>query len=82
MLIYTCQPVTYIDSKGQRVTSERAYLTPEVLARPNLKVATGALVTRILFDTTQKTPRAIGIEFQDKSGVTFVAKAAKEVVLT
>lgn len=63
------------------MTAERAYLTPDVLARPNLKVATGALVTRVLFDTTQKTPRATAVEFQDKSGATFVVKAAKEVVL-
>ena len=74
--------VTYVDQKGQRVTSERAYLTPQVLARPNLKVATGAYVTRILFDTTGKPIRATGVEFRDKSGAVFVAKAAKEVILS
>ena len=73
--------VTYITPKGTRSTAEGAYLTPEVLARPNLKVATGARVTRVLFDKSSGTPRAVGVEFTNKTGQTFVAKALKEVVM-
>lgn len=75
-------PVTYITPEGRRATAELAYLTPEVLARPNLKVATGARVTRILFDHSEETTRASGVEFTDNSGTKFVAKALKEVVIS
>ncbi|GJE96200.1 GMC oxidoreductase [Phanerochaete sordida] len=74
--------MTYIDPKGRRSTAETAYLTPEVLARPNLKVVTNARAQRILFDTSSSTPVATGVEFKDKSGDTFVVKALKEVVLS
>ncbi|OSC99871.1 GMC oxidoreductase [Trametes coccinea BRFM310] len=74
--------VTYITPKGRRVTSEYAYLTPEVLSRPNLKVVTGAHVTRILFDTSGPTPRAVGAEFTQQNGEKFRVKARKEVVLS
>ncbi len=60
---------------------ETAYLTPDVLARPNLKVATGAFVNRILFDGNQDAPRAVGVEFNDKHGGTFRVKALKEVIV-
>ncbi|TDL25641.1 alcohol oxidase [Rickenella mellea] len=75
--------MTYIDSKGCRVSSESAYLTPEVLERPNLKVAISASATRILFDTSGPVTRAIGVEFaRDGSGPRFRARAAKEVILS
>lgn len=74
--------VTYVDSKGERVTTETAYLTEDVLARPNLKIATNATVTRILFSETSETIRAVGIEFVNKEGSRFQAKALKEVVLS
>lgn len=74
--------VTYITSQGRRATSELAYLTPEVLARPNLTVATSARATRVLFDHSTGTPRAAGVEFSDPSGSKFVAKALKEVVVS
>ena len=74
--------MTYIDPKGRRSTAETAYLNPEVLARPNLKVVTNAWAQRILFDTSSGTPVATGVEFKDKAGDTFVVKALKEVVLS
>ena len=74
--------MTYINSKGKRVTAESAYLTPDVLARPNLKIATHARVQRILFDSTSGTPVATGVEFKDRAGKKFMAKARKEVVLS
>ena len=73
--------MTYITPGGQRVTSESAYLTPKVLARPNLKVITHAHVTRVLFDQSGPSPRAIGAEFTRRDGDTFQVKARKEVVL-
>lgn len=73
--------VTYISSNGKRATAETSYLTPEVLARPNLKVATNAVAHRVLFDTSSDIPRAVGVEFADRSGVKFVVKALKEVVV-
>ncbi|KAI0783981.1 GMC oxidoreductase [Irpex lacteus] len=73
--------MTYVDKQGRRVTSESAYLTPEILERPNLKVATGAYVNRILFDLTVSPIRATGVEFRDNTGATFISTARKEVVL-
>ncbi|KAI0091018.1 GMC oxidoreductase [Irpex rosettiformis] len=68
-------------TKGRRVTSESAYLTPDVLARSNLKVATGAYVNRVLFDGVGSSVRAVGVEFRDATGAVFSCKARKEVVL-
>ncbi len=45
-------------SRGRRLSAARAYLHP-VLSRPNLRVATSAQTTRILFSGT----RATGVEF-------------------
>jgi choline dehydrogenase len=60
---------TFIDPKGQRSSLATAYLTPEVLQRPNLYVACNALVTRVLFDQlTGKEPTAIGVELQARRG--------------
>ncbi|KAG8932436.1 hypothetical protein FRC01_013909 [Tulasnella sp. 417] len=56
-----------------------AYLTLEVLARPNLKVVCGAQVTKIRFNDAK---RAIGVEFgEKKDGPIYVAGARKEVIL-
>jgi len=79
--------VTYIDSKSTRVTTESAYLTDEVLARPNLKVVTNARVTKVLFDTSGGIPRATGVEFASKThagkvGPKFHARATKEVIVS
>lgn len=73
--------VTYITPQGRRATAELAYFTPDVLARPNLKIATNARVTRILFDNSNEVPRAVGVEFTDKPGSKYVTKALKEVIL-
>ena len=73
--------MTFIDSAGKRVTTERAYLTDEVLARPNLKVATNASVSRILFESSNGSTRAIGVEFVGAGGAKYQVTALKEVVL-
>lgn len=82
-------PVTYIDSNGTRVSSESAYLTDEVLSRPNLTVAIYAHTTRILFSEPENgVPRAIGVEIASTKDrdVTEPKKykvfAKKEVVLS
>ncbi|KAK0498897.1 hypothetical protein EDD18DRAFT_1154306 [Armillaria luteobubalina] len=71
--------MTYIDQNRQRVSSESAYLTPEVLARPNLKVAVNSHVTRILFDEK----RAVGVEYANfENGPRYRSRARKEVILS
>ncbi|KAG9042583.1 hypothetical protein FS837_010675 [Tulasnella sp. UAMH 9824] len=67
---------TYIDPQGRRVSTEAAYLTREILARPNLKVVCGAQVTKIRFDGSK---RAIGVEFAEKrDGPVYFVGARKE----
>jgi GMC oxidoreductase len=73
--------VTYIDSRGRRVTTESAYLTPAVLSRLNLTIAVNASVTRIIFDTTGPNPRAVGVEFSSRDRLRFRVRAKKEVIL-
>jgi choline dehydrogenase len=73
--------VTYINSRGRHVSGESAYLTPNVLSRPNLKVAIHTRVTRILFDTAEGKPKAVGVEFGNtREGPRFRSRARKEVI--
>ncbi|KAL4255840.1 GMC oxidoreductase family protein, partial [Pleurotus pulmonarius] len=81
--------MTYIDSNGTRVSSESAYLTDEVLSRPNLTVAIYAHTTRILFSEPENgVPRAIGVEIastKDRHATEpkkYKVFAKKEVVLS
>jgi choline dehydrogenase len=77
--------VTYVDKNHKRVSAESAYLTPDVLARPNLTVAINATATRILFETPAATgkPRAVGVEFGRVEGQkTWKAWAKKEVIVS
>lgn len=76
--------MTFIDSKGRRVTTENSYLTPDVLGRPNLRVVTSATVTKLIFDTSETggQPVAVGVEFTSShDGPRFGARARKEVIL-
>ncbi|KZV93791.1 alcohol oxidase [Exidia glandulosa HHB12029] len=73
-----------IDHRGQRSSTESAYFTPEVLARPNLHVLTGAHVTKILLaqDHTTGGKRAIGIELASaRDGPRYRVRARREVIL-
>ncbi|KAB8211088.1 hypothetical protein P875_00022168 [Aspergillus parasiticus SU-1] len=74
---------TFIDPTGQRSSLATAFLTPEVLARPNLYVACNSRVTRVIFDLiTTKEPTAIGVEFKtSREGERFQVHARKEVLL-
>lgn len=60
---------------GRRCGNAAAYLRP-ALARPNLRVETGALVSRIVFDGTQ----AVGVEIV-RNGARRVVHAGREVLL-
>jgi choline dehydrogenase len=77
--------MTYIDSKAERVTSETSYLTPDVLARPNLTVVTNAQVTKIVFNKNGEDTVATGVEFIENTVLpskTFKVYCRKEVVLS
>jgi choline dehydrogenase len=60
---------------GQRCSAAVAYLH-SVMNRPNLRVETGALTTRVLFEGN----RSVGVEYR-QGGETKVAKAVAEVIL-
>ena len=62
--------------RGRRLSAARAYLHP-VLSRPNLKVITGAFVTKILF----AGQRAVGVEFTHGKGAVRRARAG-EIILS
>ncbi|PPQ83095.1 hypothetical protein CVT25_003799 [Psilocybe cyanescens] len=76
-------PVTYVDKNRERSSSEGAYLTADVLARPNLVVAINATVTRILFKRDVESTVATGVEFSNsEDGPRFQASAKKEVIIS
>jgi len=62
--------------RGRRLSAARAYLHP-AMGRPNLRVETGAFVTRILFEGR----RAVGVEYSRGRGPVRQVRAA-EVVLS
>ena len=64
-----------VGTDGRRSSAANAYLRT-AMGRPNLKVLTHALATRILFDGR----RAIGIEYE-RGGQVRRASAAREVIL-
>ncbi len=64
-----------IDKRGRRASASRAYLRP-AMKRPNLKVETGALTTRVLFEEG----RACGVEFSQEGQLRRV-RARREVIL-
>ncbi|KAL1758856.1 GMC oxidoreductase [Schizophyllum commune] len=86
--------VSAVDPKGNRSSAATGYLSPGVLARPNLTVAVGAIAEKILFsisddgqssasDEKQGGLRATGVVLSNKASVTKYAVAArKEVILT
>ena len=62
--------------RGKRCSAASAYLKP-ALARPQLKVETRALVTRIVFEGR----RAVGVEYLQR-GKLHVVRAEREVILS
>ncbi|WP_374453524.1 GMC family oxidoreductase [Phenylobacterium sp.] len=61
--------------RGLRWSAARGFLKP-ALARPNLRLETGVLVERVLFEDR----RAVGVRFR-RGGRTFEARAQGEVIL-
>ena len=52
---------------GERFSAAKAYLTPH-LSRPNLQVITNALTTRVLTESMDGQPRAVGVEYRADGG--------------
>ncbi|KAJ6452033.1 GMC oxidoreductase [Mycena vitilis] len=74
--------MTYIDAKGTRVSTQSAYLTPEVLKRKNLSVLTHASVTKIILESTSGSTCAKAVEVSpDQGTLKLQIKARKEVIL-
>ncbi|KAL5492912.1 hypothetical protein ACEPAI_4360 [Sanghuangporus weigelae] len=75
--------LTYIGRRGMRTTTETAYFSADVLARPNLTIVAHAQATKILFDTSDGKKRAVGVEFARSNGSPrYRVKARKEVILS
>lgn len=53
------------------------------MSRPNLKIAVGQTVTRVVFSTTGGRPRAVGVEMvaSPKTPLAYLAKARREVIV-
>lgn len=60
---------------GLRLNAEKAYLRP-IKKRPNLKILTESLVSKVLFDVNVAT----GVVYT-RNGKSYTAKATKEVIL-
>ncbi|KAI0795910.1 GMC oxidoreductase [Abortiporus biennis] len=74
-----------IDSHGARHSTAAAYLTPEVLSRPNLTVAVNTLVEKIIFSPSGSSAaqlKAIGVQVSSSSSSPkYRVRATKEVVV-
>ncbi|XP_052131105.1 glucose dehydrogenase [FAD, quinone]-like isoform X2 [Frankliniella occidentalis] len=55
-------------SNGERVSTNRAFLTPAVRKRPNLTVQTGATVRRVILSSGPGKPRAVAVEYDGPQG--------------
>jgi choline dehydrogenase len=67
---------------GKRSSTYHAFLEGEPEQRPNLTVICGAQVTRVLLADGPGGLRATAVEYRGDDGVTVVAQAAKEVILS
>jgi choline dehydrogenase-like flavoprotein len=63
--------------RGRRCSAAKAFLTPDVRQRPNLRIVTGAHVTRVMLSGS----RAVGVEYV-QGGRTQVLHANGEVILS
>ncbi len=66
-----------VDRRGRRASSARSYLTPEVMARPNLTVLDRAMVERLTFEGD----RVNGVEVM-RGGKHSIWHAGREVILS
>lgn len=65
-----------ISRRGERVSAARAFLSPDVRRRPNLRVVCGAFVDRVIFEGR----RAVGV-ICTREGQTEEYRAGREVIL-
>jgi len=70
-------PLDSTMANKRRSSASRCYLTP-VLSRPNLKVITGALATRVVIEGA----RAVGVEYIGKDRRLSSIRAEREVILS
>jgi len=70
-------------NKGFRLNTSKAFLTPEVLKRPNLHIWTNAQVSRLSLDTSNNAHPAscTGLEVV-RGGEKILVRAHKEVILS
>ena len=74
--------MTYQGKRGERVSTETAYLTADVLGRKNLTVVMHALVSKVLFESQDGEPRATAVDFsRGKGQKVFRVKAKKEIIV-
>jgi choline dehydrogenase len=72
-----------IIDKGKRNSAAIAYLSPNVLSRPNLTIAVNTMVEKILFDESGAEPRAIGVEVsKSPKSPKYRVRATREVILS
>lgn len=67
---------------GKRASTYHAFLEGKPEIRPNLMVITHAQVTRIVLEGEPGALRATGVEYVDADGVTQVAGARNEVIVS
>jgi choline dehydrogenase-like flavoprotein len=60
-------PYQVTHKNGERFSAAKAYLTPH-RDRSNLQVITGALTTRVLTESVNGRPCAVGVEYRPESG--------------
>jgi choline dehydrogenase len=78
----SCGALTFqtFSFNGRRSMISSAYLSPSVLARPNLTVGLGCHVTKILFSADGSVAEAVQYQTKQKSH-TFTVNVAREVAV-
>lgn len=74
-------PATIDPDTRERSHTGNDYLTKEVRARPNLRVVTEALVTKLILKRDASGVKATGVEFEARNGPALQVLAQHEVVL-
>ncbi|KAI1360901.1 glucose-methanol-choline oxidoreductase-like protein [Xylaria arbuscula] len=73
-------PMTTDPESRTRSDAVTAYLEP-AKGRANLRIITGALAEKLVFEEATEKPKAVGVQIR-KEGNTLVVKAKKEVILS
>ncbi|KAL1948179.1 hypothetical protein VTO73DRAFT_12254 [Trametes versicolor] len=71
-----------INSRGQRDSTATAYLTNEVVSRPNLTIATNIMVEKVVFDKSGPIIRATGVVVSvGPTSPRYHVAASREIIL-